>query len=656
MSRWHIHEGDSAEVIPDVGMLYGPFDSMVTDPPAGISFMGKEWDQSFGGREDWVRAFALIFRDCLGVLRPGAHALVWALPRTSHWTACALEDAGFEVRDVLTHHFGTGFPKSLDAGKAIDKADGELGRLLKFTRWMRTTELSARQINDATNTLMGSHYLTDKSQPAIPTPALWAVIRPFCGIIPLWVDDLVKRIEAEREVVGKHSAPASSIYSQGKGEMSRNVDLTAPATLAAQQWDGWGTALKPASEHWILARRPLGGTVAACLLEHGAGAINVDGCRVGTTGGTRKTGPPSYKPGTSLMGSVDGSLNGGGCEPLDAGRWPANLLLTHYAECDEGTGACVPWCPVAELDGQSGEAGQQASLTGNEPRSDGMSGAVYGKGKGARAFPKRNDSGGASRFFPRFRYQAKASKAERNLGLDGPEYVWYASPQWVNEVLLARLPADMELSAKKAIVGSGTQKSADSAWSTCWCGSVSTDPCHLVIKSIIETMTSLTTDWKTSNWLMQPHTNGCMAAVFSEGTPGGSLASSATNSSPWAEQTGISPKKDGPSTVDAGFATSVEFWLKAEPVVTEQSGKTKQVGPGVLCISTHPTVKSTELMRWLCRLVTPAGGLVLDPFCGSGSTGVAALAEGFRFVGVQRTSSDEEALYARIARARLEAS
>src|SRR5690606_35929677 len=99
-------------------------DSLVTDPPAGISFMGKEWDDDKGGRKQWIAWMTEVMAECLRVLKPGAHGLVWARRRTSHWPATALEDAGFEVRDVVTHLFGTGFPKSMDISKAIDKAAG----------------------------------------------------------------------------------------------------------------------------------------------------------------------------------------------------------------------------------------------------------------------------------------------------------------------------------------------------------------------------------------------------------------------------------------------------------------------------------------------------------------------------------------------------
>lgn len=111
-----IYNGDCIEVLrtlPDNSV-----DSLVTDPPAGISFMGKDWDHHKGGRKQWTAWMAEVMTECLRVMKPGAHGLVWALPRTSHWTGSALEDAGFEVRDVVSHLFGTGFPKSMNLKKA----------------------------------------------------------------------------------------------------------------------------------------------------------------------------------------------------------------------------------------------------------------------------------------------------------------------------------------------------------------------------------------------------------------------------------------------------------------------------------------------------------------------------------------------------------
>ena len=121
-ARWAVECGDALAVLPTLPDAC--VEAVVTDPPAGISFMDREWDRDRGGRDAWIAWLASVMRECLRVLKPGGHALVWALPRTSHWTATACEDAGFEIRDRIAHLFGSGFPKSLSVGKAIDKAAG----------------------------------------------------------------------------------------------------------------------------------------------------------------------------------------------------------------------------------------------------------------------------------------------------------------------------------------------------------------------------------------------------------------------------------------------------------------------------------------------------------------------------------------------------
>ncbi len=187
-------------------------DAIVTDPPYGLSFMGKKWDYDVPSEELW--------RQCFRVLKAGGHLLCFAGTRTQHRMAVRIEDAGFEIRDMIAWVYGSGFPKSLDVSKAIDKAAG-----------------------------------------------------------------------AEREVVGTRitgaamSGKASGIENgQGGTEFGsgqNEVPITAPATPEAKQWEGWGTALKPALEPITVARKPLIGTVAENVLQHGTGAINVDGGRVG---------------------------------------------------------------------------------------------------------------------------------------------------------------------------------------------------------------------------------------------------------------------------------------------------------------------------------------------------------------------------------------
>jgi hypothetical protein len=411
-----IKHGDCVEIMRK--MNKNSVDAIVTDPPAGIGFMGKEWDSDKGGRVPWITWMAEVMTEGLRVLKPGGHALVWALPRTSHWTATALELAGFEVRDVVTHHFGTGFPKSLNVSKAIDRAAGA-------ERDVVGTRVSAYGDSEGSETSDGRN--------------LWC-------------------------------KPAK-----------KEVPLTGGAvTLEAQQWDGWGTALKPASEHWILVRKPLTeGTVAANVLAYGTGALNIDACRVPGQPASTRFNPEQHQHDGWRM-AANGEETAENAAKKE-GRWPTDLLLSHAPDCDI---TCVEACPVADMDAQSGQrtSGKMCANTKRNNRT-GYTGAMPVT-TGSETY---GDSGGASRFFPIFRYQAKPSGAEKNAGVE---------------------------------------------------------------------------------------------------------------------------------------------------------------------MNDHPTVKSVELMRWLCRLVTPPQGIVLDPFCGSGSTGVACIAERFRFIGIEQDTHNCEIANGRLDHAR----
>lgn len=449
--------GDALEVLsrwPDA-----TFDALVTDPPSSVGFMGKEWDSDKGGREQWVAWLASVTREALRVVKPGGHGLVWALPRRSHWTAWALEDAGWEVRDCVYHAFGTGFPKSLDVSKAIDRAAGaerEVGAERVYAGGRRASQLDPG----------GRTHHEGWTRP--------------------WQDD------------------PEAVW--------RSHFTSVPATEEARRWSGWGTALKPAVECWWLVRKPLSEkSVAANVLAHGTGALNVDACRVAGT-----PEPTRFDP--ARHGHEGWRMAATGAETAAtaagrAGRWPPHLALSHDERCArvgmrrvrgcpaevtqggnhgyepgrEGSGAhrgttfrgygdadgleevdvwaCVPGCPVRALDDQGGTSRSRRG----KPRRSQAPGAGYGM---VHTGAEYDDEGGVSRFFPCFRYQPKPSRSERDAGLD--------------------------------------------------------------------------------------HRN------------------------------------------------------------------------------LHCTVKSIPLMRWLVRLITPQGGLVLDPFAGSGSTGCAALLEDCRFVGVEQ--------------------
>lgn len=303
-------------------------DSLVTDPPAGIAFMNKSWDKDKGGRDQWIAWFAEIMQECNRVLKPGAHGFVWALPRTSHWTATALENAGFEIRDIVTHVFGSGFPKSHNISKGIDKKAGVKREIIEKNP-------NHRSLLD-TDTMCG---------------------QPHVG----------------------------------------NGDITASTTDQAKQWDGWGTALKPASEHWILIRKPLSEkTIVDNVLKHGVGGINIDASRVGCEERPKMIRTETVVQNNATENPTTGATSSG--ETTTQGRFPANFICSDEAR--------------DMLDEQSGEL--QISYATNE----GNASSIYGSNLESKRNIKQKiaDRHGASRFF----YCAKASKSERGTDNNHP--------------------------------------------------------------------------------------------------------------------------------------------------------------------------------------------------------------------------------------------
>ena len=426
-----LYLGDCIEVMAE--MDEGSVDAVVCDPPYGLEFMGKEWDapkpswdkrgqgaeRGFVGKsrapvpgfsayvagspfQQWSEEWA---REALRVLKPGGHLLAFGGTRTFHRLTCGIEDAGFEIRDCLSYLYGSGFPKSLDVSKAIDKAAGA------------TREVAG----------MGAAYC--------------------------------------QHIARGDKCPGHPTANRSPSGLNIHTAQTAPATEAARQWQGWGTALKPAWEPCVVARKPLAGTVAENVQAHGTGALNIDGCRI--AGEVPSVPQPSLNSPTGLVyGYKTGEGRNGEMSAAPGGRWPANVALDEQA--------------AAMLDAQSGDAPAKPARTGRKGGNRGALGAFAGSSPEAVGQWPADAGGGASRFY----YTAKASRADRNT-------------------------------------------------------------------------------------------------------------SGANN--------------------------------------------------------THPTVKPTDLMRWLVRLVTPPGGVVLDPFAGSGSTLVAARAEGFRSIGIERETEYAEIIAQRLA-------
>lgn len=372
---FRLYDGDCLDAMRS--MPDNSVDSVVTDPPYGLSFMGKKWDYDVPGTDVWAEA--------LRVLKPGGYLLAFAGTRTQHRMCVRIEDAGFEIRDMLAWVYGSGFPKSLNVSKALDAAAG-----------------------------------------------------------------------------------------------------------AAREWQGWGTALKPAFEPITMARKPFASTVAANILAHGTGALNIDASRVAGESTVRVQG-------TAEIGFHGGNYAPGLETGSSVGRWPANLI-------HDGSDDVLAVFPNAP-----GTQGPVRPNSGTGQKTNG----ILGNFAANNHSDPRGDAGSAARFF----YCAKASRADREQGLEGM----------------------------------ATQQSA-----------------------------------------------------VGDERPSGSS------------------------------------WERRDP----------ERNPNHPRANVHPTVKPTDLMRYLCRLVTPPGGVVLDPFMGSGSTGKAAMLEGFKFIGCERDPAYMTIAQARIAYAK----
>jgi hypothetical protein len=420
-----LHLGKCETVLPTLPA--NSVDAVVTDPPAAISFMGRAWDGNLGGRAQWVAWLAGCMGAAARVLKPGGHLLVWSLPRTSHWTAWALEDAGLEIRDCILHLFGSGFPKSLDVSKAIDKRAEEnidtrrrIAAVAEVVRSHREAKgMTPQQVSMAVvGTPSGACWNWEHHQ--LPSVQMWPAIKAALGITDeydaLIEGDRPQFIAAERMIVGRRSDGAGNGSVIGLGSarsMETEFDITASATEAAARWEGWGTALKPGQEIWWLARKPLKGTVAANVLEFGTGALNIAACMVAHASAADLAASQAKNP-----GRADKVTSGtyGADRPQQsvnaAGRWPANVVFTHSAACD---GACAPDCPAGELDRQSGMLHSHGGghRTGQRANDSG-----WGMGEQPDVVPPAS-SGGASRFYPVFRYQAKAPASERPRLEDG---------------------------------------------------------------------------------------------------------------------------------------------------------------------------------------------------------------------------------------------
>ena len=406
-------------------------DAVVCDPPYELGFMGKAWDAS------GIAYNTEVWRQCWRVLKPGGHLVAFGGTRTYHRMTVAIEDAGFEIRDSLHWIYGSGFPKSLDVSKAIDKQRDDQADVKRVAAYLKDAAdragMTARTIDAAFGFAgqMAGQWLTQRDWVLLPKWEQWLQLRDLLGFGEE-MDAEVWRLNGRKGTPGEAWATASVIRTEDRfnepsgivqagqgGRTAVTREIKAANSEEAARWQGWGTALKPAHEPIVLARKPLACTVAGNVLAHGTGAINIDGCRIATPDDTGRTRT------TAL-----GVMNDDGWQPKAqasdghaAGRWPSNVILAHPPFVDEHgqpigdacADGCIPGCPVAEMDRQSGVTTSQGGSRGQ----GGGRGAYSVIGAQPDVQPGFGDTGGASRFFTVFRYEAKAGSAERPRLADG---------------------------------------------------------------------------------------------------------------------------------------------------------------------------------------------------------------------------------------------
>jgi len=381
-----LYQGDCLDILR--WLPSDSVDTLITDPPYGLSFMGKKWDYEVPSIDVW--------KECLRVLKPGATALIFAGSRTQHRMAVNVEDAGFILKDTIMWIYGSGFPKSTNISKQIDKANGKtkddyiaFGKYLKSKRTYSKLDLGKKIIHwnsDREDVLIHSYEIGK----ILPTIKIYQKLKIVLNLGNRF-DELIEREEAKREIIGKHIQPAKEIYQGGK--LKQDVNITVPATNEAKTWNGWGTHLKPSYEPILVAMKPNDGTYAQNALKHGVAGFNIDGGRIEGGNWSRSTTP-------DIRSGNYGNSRGNEAKSREntKGRFPANLIL------DEEAGRL--------LDKQSGILKCQGNKLGK---------SIQGKESGMFNTPgivndenNYKDKGGASRFF----YRAKAPQSERNAGCE----------------------------------------------------------------------------------------------------------------------------------------------------------------------------------------------------------------------------------------------
>ncbi len=626
-------------------------DSIVTDPPYGLSFMGKKWDYEVPSVAIWVEA--------LRVLKPGGHLLACAGSRTYHRMAVNIEDAGFEIRDQIMWLYGSGFPKSLNISKSIDK---KLGAKREMIRMPYSPQ--QMMMKDGQNE------------------------RPF---------------QNKARELGYHETMSNE-----------------PASEEAKQWNGWGTQLKPAHEPIVLARKPIEGTITENVLEHGVGGMNIDDSRVSHNDPdiVRKD-MDSPKGALHMAGDREGERGAG---PNPEGRYPANVIhdgsdevkelmpntkggtsqeLGDHGHCfAEGERSDKPMAPGYDDEGSAARYFKEAQFSEEEkgrfpanvihdgseevlenfPETGKSAGGRIGNAEGAfsgvgetgfttkheKGDPGFGDSGSAARYFK----EAQFSEEEKATGHIPIVLARKPIDGTVTENVLEHGIGGLNIDASRVGDFTNTQPSGMNKWNDFRHGDGKYETEETV--NIKEGRFPANVIHDGSEKVLEgfPQTKSGEPGIKNKGNDG--AAYNAESRPPGTPMTGFG---------DSGSAARFFYCAKASTAernagITESKGSQGAKGGGLRRIcefcgaqqmkpedcacevkswinplkkNFHPTVKPIALMEYLCRLITPPGGTILDPFMGSGTTGIAALRLGFEFIGLELSEEYVEIASHRIA-------
>lgn len=652
----HVLNADCLAALRD--MPDASVDAVVTDPPYGLSnttpaqvadtitrwvtgdreylptgrgFMGHEWD-------GFVPPVA-VWDECLRVLKPGGHLLAFAGSRTQDLMTLGIRLAGFEIRDSVAWLYGSGFPKSLDVSKAIDKAAGaerEVGPV--------DPARAGRLVNQA------AEYVTEAG------------------------------------------------WSAG----GRKVTIDPPATPDAERWQGWGTALKPAFEPVTLARKPLAGTVAANVLEHGTGALNIDGCRIGTSdklpsaGGAREMGNQVYGKGLGVSSGRSAELGG---------RWPANVVLDEWTEpvlrlrynipsqvektIREAFGASTSHLPAVQ-DNPHGPAEQGGAPEVLLTQVQGDMDVRESDGRECAALRQEAHAGVAQE--DERDQEGAAPSGREESPLEGRHILHTRLPNGEDRSPVARGRSASGADEVGELVtgglhtrasaggGSDDGKAADLGRACAshereegrqsarepgsafglgapeearggGQGSVATAEGERRAKGApLEVLQRDCPPQWHQYFEVVGHRRDGMAAELDRqtgmlagaGNKPGSMRTGRADGDAHERASQVPTYSGGPSVVYNDKGGASRFFYVAKAPKSERP---------VVDGTAHPTVKPLALMRWLVRMVTPPNGTVLDPFAGSGTTLEAAMLEGFNVTGIEREADYLPLIQARIERA-----